>query len=121
MWSKSVEQVWYLLFVELLSTQMSKASQLRTTASPKNFFFSNLYPPRFTKYQSVLMLCVLSVLDAWTFMILGWKIRSLENILHQMEQRNVEIMQSVLDMRAAMADTCSKIDTLTLICDSLSQ
>ena len=46
-------------------------------------------------------------------LILGRK-RSLENILHQMEQRNNEIIESVMDMKAAMADTCSKIHTLSL-------
>merc|ERR1740129_1991370 len=40
--------------------------------------------------------------------------RNWENILHQMEQRNNEIIESVLDMKAAMADTCSKIKTLSL-------
>jgi len=40
--------------------------------------------------------------------------RSWENILHQMEQRNNEIMESVMEMKAAMADTCSKIHTLSL-------
>ena len=43
--------------------------------------------------------------------ILGSK-RSWENILHQMEQRNKDIMESLLDMKAAMADTCSKISSL---------
>ena len=38
----------------------------------------------------------------------------MENILQQMEQRNNDIMESLLDMKAAMADTCSKIDTLSL-------
>ena len=46
-------------------------------------------------------------------MILGSK-RNWENILYQMEQRNNEIIESVLDMKAAMADTCSKIHTLSL-------
>ena len=29
-----------------------------------------------------------------------------------MEQRNSDIMESLLDIRAAMADSCSQIDTL---------
>ena len=53
------------------------------------------------------------IIFVFTNVILGRK-RSWDNILQQIERRNSDIMDSLKDIKAAMADTCSKINSLSL-------
>ena len=45
--------------------------------------------------------------------VLGHRKRSWDNILNQLERRNSDIVNALMDIKAAIAETCSKMDTLS--------
>ena len=45
--------------------------------------------------------------------VLGQRKRSWDNILNQLERRNSDIVTALMDIKAAIAETCSKMDTLS--------